>query len=61
MERLEKCFDGDVEVLGVIRGRANGESPSAIKAALGMSQTQYETVCRRMLRGYQTRVKVKQV
>lgn len=59
VDRLEKCFEGDSEVHRVIHGRASGESPAAIKAALGMSQSQYETVCRRLLRGYQTRMKVR--
>ncbi len=61
VEQLGKCFEGDTEVLRVIQGRANGESPAAIKAALAMNQTQYETVCRRLLRGYQTRMKVMKV
>lgn len=59
IEQLIQCFDGDVQVKRVIRGRAAGESPAAIRADLGLSPSQYETVCRRMLRGYQARMKVK--
>jgi DNA-directed RNA polymerase specialized sigma24 family protein len=58
LKRLEEIFDGDDEVGRVILGRASGETPAEIKAALGMNQTQYETVCRRLLRAYQTQLKV---
>jgi hypothetical protein len=59
VERLTECFEGDSQVQRVICGRAAGETPAAIRADLRLSQSQYETVCRRMLRGYQTRMKVK--
>lgn len=59
VEDLARCFEGDAQVQRVIRGRAAGESPAVIRADLGLSPSQYETVCRRMLRGYQTRMKVK--
>lgn len=59
IERLTACFEGDTQVQRVIGGRAAGESPGAIRADLGLSPSEYETVCRRMLRGYQTRMKVK--
>lgn len=59
IERLTQCFEGDAQVQRVIRGRAAGELPAAIRADLGLNASQYETVCRRMLRGYQTRMKVK--
>lgn len=58
VEQLMQCFEGDAQVQRVIRGRAAGESPAAIRADLGLSPSQYETVCRRMLRGYQARMKV---
>lgn len=60
LEQLQECFEGDHEVQRVIQGRAHGESASSIKGALGMNQTEYETACRRLVRGYQTRIKVKQ-
>jgi hypothetical protein len=58
VERLTACFAGDAQVQRVIRGRAAGEEASAIRADLGLNQSEYETVCRRLLRGYQTQVKV---
>jgi DNA-directed RNA polymerase specialized sigma24 family protein len=53
LKRLTACFKTDPEVLAVLRGRARGDSPAEIRTALGMNQTQYESVCRRMLRGYE--------
>jgi DNA-directed RNA polymerase specialized sigma24 family protein len=58
VERLTACFAGDAQAERVIRGRAAGEEASAIRADLGLNQSQYETVCRRLLRGYQAQVKV---
>lgn len=56
--RLTEMFSDDPEVQRLITARVAGDSPAEIKAALGMNQSQYETVCRRLLRGYQKRVNV---
>ena len=63
-EELEKFvnaliaeFGDDSDVLIVINGRAAGDTPAQIRKALGMNQSQYETVCRRLLRGYQSKLK----
>jgi DNA-directed RNA polymerase specialized sigma24 family protein len=58
LQELMQVFEGDQEVLRVIAGRASGASAAEIKNALGMNQTQYESVCRRLLRGYQQKLKV---
>jgi DNA-directed RNA polymerase specialized sigma24 family protein len=60
LNQLDEYFADDAEVLRVIRDRIAGESPASTKTALGMNQRQYETVCRRLLRGYQNRIKVTQ-
>jgi hypothetical protein len=49
---LTDWFGADSEVQTVLRGRARGDGAAEIRAALRMNQTQYESVCRRMLRGY---------
>jgi DNA-directed RNA polymerase specialized sigma24 family protein len=59
LKRLMAWFKSDPEVLTVLRGRARGDSPAEIRADLRMNQTQYESVCRRMLRGYQSYQKAK--
>lgn len=53
LEGLAAWFESDVEILAVLRGRIRGDSPTEIRTALRMNQTQYESVCRRMLRGYE--------
>lgn len=54
---LDSMFRDDPQVLRVIRGRMLGEAPRDIRSALGLDQTQYESVCRRLLRGYQKSIK----
>ena len=58
LDRLEQLFSGDPSVLRVIRGRALGEPASEIRSALGVTESQYETICRRLLRSYQSHMKV---
>jgi len=60
IRRLERLFADDPQVLRVIQGRAAGEAPAAIKASLGLDQREYETVCRRLVRGYHNTTKVTQ-
>lgn len=55
LARLQEIFADDPAVLRVIEGRIVGESPASIRGALGLNQTEYESVCRRMLRTYQSR------
>jgi DNA-directed RNA polymerase specialized sigma24 family protein len=57
MAQLSAHFADDEEVLKVIRSRITGEDPAKLKAAMGLTQSQYETVCRRLLRGYQTKLR----
>ncbi len=58
LSRLELLFAEDVQVLRVIRGRAWGDSAGEIRMALGVTESQYETICRRLLRGYQSSIRV---
>lgn len=58
LDRLEQLFSEDAQVLRVIRGRALEESASEIRSALGVTESQYETICRRLLRAYQNHIKV---
>ena len=58
LDRLGRLFVGDAQVLRVIRGRALEESASEIRSTLGVTESQYETICRRLLRGYQNTIKV---
>lgn len=57
LENLEKVFQDDAEVLLVIERRLAGDSPSQVKVALGMNQTKYETVCRRLLRRFRKHIR----
>jgi DNA-directed RNA polymerase specialized sigma24 family protein len=53
LDRLEQMFADDPQVLRVVEGRALGESAHEIRSALAVTETQYETICRRLLRRYQ--------
>jgi hypothetical protein len=57
LNRLEQMFADDFQVLRVIQGRALGESAGEIRSALVVTESQYETICRRLLRGYQNSIK----
>jgi DNA-directed RNA polymerase specialized sigma24 family protein len=57
MNSLTKLFADDAQVQRVILGRATGEPPTETKAALGLNQSEYETVCRRLVRRYQSKTK----
>ena len=52
LTKLMAHFANDPEVQRVIKGRMAGEAPAAIKGVLGLNQSQYETVCRRLTREY---------
>jgi DNA-directed RNA polymerase specialized sigma24 family protein len=58
LDALMRLFADDEDVLHVITGRVGGATVAEIKIKLGMNQTQYESVCRRLLRGYQQKLKV---
>ena len=58
LSRLERLFAEDTQVLRAIQGRALGESASETRKALGVTESQYETICRRLLRGYQNCIRV---
>ena len=53
LDRLEQMFADDPQVLRVIEGRALGESAHEIRSTLAVTESQYETICRRLLRRYQ--------
>jgi len=57
LDRLEHFFAEDAQVLRVIRGRILEENASEIRNAMGVTESQYETICRRLLRGYQNNIK----
>ena len=57
LARLEALFADDAQALRVLRGRAVDEEAASIRRALGVNESQYETICRRLLRRYQKSIK----
>jgi len=55
--RLTRLFADDPEVLRVIDGRSKEEPAEVTRGALNVSAAQYETICRRLSRGYRTHLK----
>ena len=55
--RLMHLFADDPEVLRVIEDRMMGMVAEHTRATLGVDAGQYETICRRLSRGYRTHLK----
>jgi hypothetical protein len=50
IEALERLFAGDLVVLGIIAGLAEGRSAAQIRAAMGISKTDYDSGRKRLRR-----------
>lgn len=52
IERIERLFAGDPVALRVLRCRAEGKAASEIRGELKLSEKEYETVAKRILRKF---------
>ena len=52
MEIIQKLFADNKKALHVLRGRAEGKTAAEIRAELGFSETEYESVTKLILRRF---------
>lgn len=50
LECVRELFEGDTATLRLLSLKGEGESPAAIRTAMGLSKTQYETILKRIRR-----------
>ena len=48
LDRIEKAFEGDGEALRVLAAKAGGREPQEIQQEIGMNETQYASILRRI-------------
>ncbi len=49
---IDKFFSDDPSALSVLRSRADGKNAEEIRSELGLTKTEYATICRRIVRKF---------